>query len=251
MKRLFKQTLPIILIFSGVVLCIRNCKAQGVLLRYNTKVGETLTTNTTITQTMSVQGQEMTTTITMKMDMTTTEKTDSLVTTQAHLKRMTYNTNFMERTVNFDSDHLEDADPSIAANFKRLLERNFEIVFDIYGNVISAPEEYPQEQGVTAIFPKEMVYEGSQWTKDSESEINGIAVQSHGTYTVKKITKKTTELEFIGTVTAENVKGDITGTMLIDNETGSALNATLNMPTTINTAGTTATIMQTITATTE
>lgn len=251
MKKLIKQSIPLVIILIGLTFISSNCKKQGVLLRYNPKMDETVSIKSTIDQIMTIQGQEMTNSITMVMDMTATEKTDSLVTTQAHLKRMTYNTIFMGRTVNFDSDHMEDADPSMAATLKGLLEKNFEIVYDIYGNVISVPEGYPQQQGITAVFPKEMVYEGSQWTRDTESEINGIAALSHGTYTVKKITDKTTELELTGAITAENVEGDISGTMLIDNETGVAITATLNMPTTINTDGTTATIMQTITLTTE
>ena len=251
MKRLIKHTFPVILIFVGLVLTSCNSKKNSVLLRYNTKVGETLTTNTTISQSTSFQGQDMSTLITMKMEMTTTDKTDSLVYTQAQLKEMSYKTSFMGETVSFDSNHMEDADPSVAANFKNLLDRTFDIVFDIYGNIVSAPEDYPQEQGVTAVFPKEMVYVGSQWIRETDNQINGIATHYKGTYTVKKITAKTTELDFAGTVTAETLNGEISGKMLIDNETGISISATLDMPTTISSAGTTLTLMQTITLTTE
>ena len=251
MKRLIKTTLPVILIFIGLALASCNNKSKGVLLRYNTKVGETVILNTAITQSTSFEGEEMSTLITMKMEMTTTDKTDSLVYTQSRLKEMTYKTSIMGETVSFDSNHMEDADPSVAANFQGLLDRTFDIVYDIYGNMVSVPDDYPQEQGVTAVFPKEMVYVGSQWSRETDSQINGITAHSKGTYTVKKITAKTTELDFTGTITAESINGDISGTMLINNETGLPINATMDMPTTISTAGITVTLMQTITITAE
>ncbi len=253
MKRRIKQTLPIILVFVGLALTSSLCKAQGVLLRYNLKVGETVSINTTIDQNMSIMGQEMTTTLTMRMYMTATEKTDSIVTTQAKLKAVTYNANFMGHTVAFDSDHLEDADPSVAESFKGLLDKTFEVVYDIYGNIISAPEEYPQEQGVTAVFPKEMVYEGSQWTRNTKSEINGETAQSVGTYTVKKITEEDTELEITGYINSDSgsIKSDLNGTMLIENETGLPISATLRLPMTITVEGTTMSAMQTISLTSE
>lgn len=251
MKRLIKITLPVILIFVGLALTSCNSKKQGVLLRYNTKVGETIILNTAITQSTDFEGQGMSSLITMKMEMTTTDKTDSLVYTQARLKEMTYKTSIMGETISFDSNHLEDADPSVAANFQGLLEKTFDIVYDIYGNIVSVPDDYPVEQGVTAVFPKEMVYVGSQWSREADSQINGITAHSKGTYTVKRITAKTTELDFTGTITAETINGDISGTMLINNETGLPINATMDMPTTISTAGITVTLMQTITITAE
>lgn len=251
MKRLIKHTLPVILIFVGLALTSCNNKTKGVLLRYNTKVGETITLNTTITQSSDLEGQGMSTLITMKMEMTTTDKTDSLVYTQSRLKEMTYKTSIMGETVSFDSNHMEDADPSVAANFQGLLDRTFDIVFDIYGNVVSAPEDYPQEQGFTAVFPKEMVYVGSQWSRETDNLINGIAAHYKGTYTVKKITAKTTELDLTGTVTADALNGEFSGKMLIDNETGITISASMDMPTTISTAGITVTLMQTITITAE
>lgn len=251
MKRLIKHTLPVILIFVGLALTSCNNKTKGVLLRYNTKVGETITINTTITQSSDLEGQGMSTLITMKMEMTTTDRTDSLVYTQSRLKEMTFKTSIMGETISFDSNHMEDADPSVAANFQGLLDKTFDIVYDIYGNIVSVPEDYPQEQGITAVFPKEMVYVGSQWSRETDSQISGMAAHSKGTYTVKRITAKTTELDFTGTITAENINGDITSTMLINNETGFPISATMDMPTTISTAGITVTLMQTITLTTE
>ena len=96
-----------------------------------------------------------------------------------------------------------------------------------------------------------MVYVGSQWSRETDNQINGLTAHSKGTYTVKSITAKTTELDFTGTITAESINGDINGTMLINNETGLPIRATLDMPTTISTAGITVTLMQTITLTTE
>ena len=253
MKRRIKQALPVILVFVGLALTSSFCKAQGVLLRYNLKVGETISINTTINQNTSIMGQDMTTTMTMKMYMTATEKTDSIVTTQAQLKAMTYNANILGNTVAFDSDHMEDADPSVAASFKELLDKTFDVVYDIYGNIISAPEDYPQEQGATAVFPKEMVYEGSQWTRDTKSEINGEMAHSVGTYTVKKITEKDTELEFTGYINSDSgsIKSDLSGTMLIENETGLPITATMKIPMTMTVEGTPVSMMQTISITSE
>ena len=251
MKQLIRHTLPVILIFVGLALTSCSSKAQGVLLRYNTKVGETVTLNTAITQNTDLEGQGVSTLITTKMEMTTTDKTDSLVYTQSRLKEMTYKTSIMGKTISFDSNHMEDADPSVAANFQSFLDRTFDIVYDIYGNIVSVPDDYPQEQGITAVFPKEMVYVGSQWSRETDSQINGLSAHSKGTYTVKSITAKTTELDFTGTITAESINGDINGTMLINNETGLPIIATLDMPTTISTTGITVTLMQTITLTTE
>lgn len=249
MKKLIKHSIPFVLILIGLTFISSNCKKQGVLLRYNPKVDETVSIKSTIDQIMTIQGQEMTNSITMVMDMTATDKTDSLVTIQAHLKGMTLNSNFMGQTVSFDSNHLEDADPTLASNFMTVLDRTFEIVFDIYGNVISMPEDYPdQSQGFTAIYPKEMVYEGSQWTIETDKEISGMEAHYAATYTVKKIKDTQTELELNGNVSSEMLKGDITGTMTIDNQTGVPVYATMNMPITISGSST---LMQTVTITTE
>lgn len=263
MKKSIKQTLPAILVLIGLAFASCNSGKQespksdtkndsttvqnktdnsvddavtlksssdGILLRYNPKLDETVSIKTTIDQVITVLGQKGTSNITMTMNMTATNKTDSLVTTQAQIKEMSVNSDVMGQKISFDSKHMEDVDPTIAGNFISLIDKTFEIVYDIYGNPVIVPEEYPKEQGVTAVFPKEMVHEGSQWTRDTESEISGMTAHSVATYTVKKINEKTTEIELSGNITADMVMGDMSGTMIIDNETGLPISATIEIP---------------------
>lgn len=228
----------------------QNRDSQGILLRFNPKLGDTILTKTVIEQSITVMGQKGTNNMSMTMSMTATNKTDSLVTIQSRIEEMSLNSDILGQSYSFDSKLIEDVDPELAAPVKDMLEQTFEVVFDIYGNPVIVPEDYPQEQGITAVFPKEMVYVGSQWTRDAENAINGITTHMVGTYTVKKITEKTTEIEFSGTVTAETIKGDATGIMTIDNETGIPITANMVMPMSM-TGDIPMTINQTITMTTE
>ena len=228
----------------------QNRDSQGILLRYNPKLGDTTLAKTVIEQSITVMGQKGTNNMSMTMSMTATNKTDSLVTTQTRIEEVSLNSNILGQSYSFDSKLIEDADAELPAPVKDILEQTFEVVFDIYGNPVIVPEGYPQEQGITAVFPKEKVCEGSQWTRDAENAINGITTHTVGTYTVKKITEKTTEIEFNGTITAETIQGDVTGIMTIDNETGILITATMVMPMTM-TGDIPMTINQTITMTTE
>lgn len=241
MKKHIKQTLPAILIGLAMVLASCNSgqkspksesQSEGILLRYNPKLNETVTIKTVIEQNMSVMGQEGTTTITMMMDMTATEKTDSLVTVVSQMTEMSLNSNIMGQNISFDSKHMEDADPTLASNLNETLQKTFEIVYDIYGNVIQMPEDYPnKDQGFAAVFPKEKVCVGSQWNIENDNTINNLPMHSSATYTVKEITETTTEIEIEGKITSEVVEGDLTGTMTIENETGIPITAEMNMPT--------------------
>lgn len=228
----------------------QNRDSQGILLRYNPKLGDTTLAKTVIEQSITVMGQKGTNNMSMTMSMTATNKTDSLVTTQTRIEEVSLNSNILGQSYSFDSKLTEDADAELPDPIKDILEQTFEVVFDIYGNPVIVPEGYPQEQGITAVFPKEKVCEGSQWTRDAENAINGITTHTVGTYTVKKITEKTTEIEFNGTITAETIQGDVTGIMTIDNETGILITATMVMPMTM-TGDIPMTINQTITMTTE
>lgn len=274
MRKIIKQTLPAILVLIGLAFASCNSGKQespretkngrtktnissndaigsdGILLRYNPKLGDTVLIKTTIEQAITILEQEGNSNISTTMKMTATNKTDSLITIQAKLKEMSMNSDILGQNISFDSKHMEDADPAIASNFMSLLDRTFEVIYDIYGNPVSVPEDYPQEQGVTAVFPKEMVHEGSQWTRDTESVVSDITTHSVATYTVKKIYEKTTEIELSGSITAELIKGDMSGTMIIDNETGLPISAIIEVPTKI-TGDIPMTMNQTITITTE
>ena len=248
MKKLFRQAMPFVLILIG--LSLASCKSdnQGVLLRYNPPLGEPITFVTTMNQSMDLFGQQMTTNMNMTMVMTATEKTDSLITTQARLDEITLTSDVMGQAISFDSKHMEDADPELASSFKDLLGKTFEIVNDIYGKAVSMPEDFPnKDQGFMAIYPKEMIHEGSEWTVEADNEINDMKMHTVMTYTVKKITKEKTEIELVGKIKSEMAKGEITGNMMINNQTGMPKTCELNMP--LKVSG--ATINQTVTMTTE
>ena len=260
MKKLIKQTLPAILI--GLALVLASCntgqksqksetQSEGILLRYNPKLNETVSIKTVIEQNMSVMGQEGTTTITMTMDMTATKKTDSLVTIVSQMKEMSFNSNIMGQNISFDSKHMEDADPILASNINETLQKTFEIVFDIYGNVIQMPEDYPnKDQGFAAVFPKERICVESQWNIENDNIINNLPVHSSATYTVKEITETTTKIEIEGKIASEVVEGELTGSMTIENETGIPITAIMNIPTRF-TMDSSSSIVQTITITKE
>ena len=251
MNKLIKQTWPILLVIIGLALasCNSNKNKEGILLRYNPKVGETVAFKTVIDQSIEVQGQKMKTNISMTMDMTAIDKTDSLVTTQASIEEMCFSSDIMGQTFSFDSKHMDDADPAMAANFKDILGKTYEIVYDIYGNAVSMPEDFPNNnQGISAIFPKEMIYEGSEWTINADQTINDMSVETDATYKVKKIAKETTELELDGKLSSTLVSGTMTGTMIIDNQTGLPKTATLTMPMSMSGVSS---ITQTVTITTE
>lgn len=249
MKKLFKQTMPLVLILIGLAFTSCNSKnkseeqeaqqteaeQQGILLRYNPQIGEPITYTTTIEQSLNFFGQQSTTNMNMIMVTTATEKADTLITAISRLEEMVFSSDMMGQHVSFDSKHMEDADPALASTFKDIIGKEFEIVSDIYGNVVSMPEDFPNnDQGFAAIFPKERIQEGSEWTVENENVINDMEMQTVMTYTVKEITKDRTKIELNGTVKSDMAEGEMTGDMEIDNQLGIPKICKINMPLTIS-----------------
>lgn len=224
MRKNIKQLFPILFILLGLFLSSFNSDKKGVVLRINPELGKTYSYKTIMTQVTFIKGQMISTFTGTTMDMTATEKTDSLVTFQSQATWLKYKQTMMGQTISFDSDHPEETSPQLAktaTNFDKLRAKTFSLVYDVYGNVVSLPEEYPNSnQTFTPIFPKEEVFEGCQWTSESDALINGINTKNVTTYAVKSITDNETEIEITGTIASETMNGTINGNMMLNNKTG-------------------------------
>ena len=110
------------------------------------------------------------------------------------------------------------------------------------------PEDFPNsDQGIAAIFPKEKIHKGSEWTIETDNKVNDMEMHIVMTYTVKEISKEKTNIELNGTVKSDLAEGEMTGDMVIDNSNGIPMNCKINMPLTISGIS----VNQTITITTE
>lgn len=260
MKKFPRIIALVCLVVIGLNLSSCTSSKRSVLLRYNPKLGETISSTVIIKQKVGVDGQSpafpVTTEIIMTMDMTATDKADTLVTTNAQLKSMSFKSSMMGQTMYYDTDHLEELNPESAKILEELKKKTFEIVFDIYGKTISVPEDYPnKDMKFAPILPKEKVSKGSQWTVELDTKINDMEIHSIDTYTVKKITKKETEIEMNGIIASEICSGNLTGNMTIDNETGLTtfwkMTMPLSMTLSANGVPYKSTLLQTITLTIE
>ncbi len=255
MKRNFKIALPILLVFIGFIAMSFTTGNDSVLLRFKPQAGKTMTCQMKSAQIMSmnVQGQSMSNTqnIESKVEITTERLSADSVFCNAKMKSMKFTQNSMGMTMTFDTEHPENASPMLAEamkTFQNAIDKEIQVVFDPLGNALKMPSD--NIPNICAIYPKEAVSVGSQWTADNTQNIGGTDVLMTATYTVTKITKKETTVNIESVIKSDVASGSNTGSMVIDNATGLTKSSTVktNMSLTISEQG--LSIPTTITATT-
>lgn len=101
---------------------------------------------------------------------------------------------------------------------------------DPQGNLIDEDDESTIVQFGSAVIPlpTDPVSVGSTWTSEKTQNINDIKINAKMTYTVKKISKKSIDIDIKGTVESdEDASGSYEGTASLNPETGLITTSTI------------------------
>ena len=254
-----KLLIPFLLIFIG--LSSLSLQAQkSVTLRLNPKQGHTYTINSKAStmNMMEVQGQTMSSTqiAEVKQTFSTKDINEKEITFEGQMDAIKLTVSQLGMTLTYDSEHPENTSPLLADQIKELNEELHKpslSKFDPFGNITDTEEEtgFQQWGNVILPLPTEPVKEGSTWSSEKTQEISNVKINAKMTYQVKKISKKSIEIDITGTVeAADEASGTYEGTASIDPETGlvSKSNIKQNFSMTISEQG--LTIPLTLTGTT-
>ena len=209
---------------------------NGITLRLNPQKDKvyTITSKTTQTTVMKIQGQTMRNNQTVEARQIFIAKEVSTDTTiiATKIEAIKMVVSMMGMNLTYDSDHPENNSPMIADQayeFDRIINKPVYVTFDKLGyNVTPDDVETSQLSNVIIELPEEELHEGSQWNYVKSQNVSDVDINVNMTYTVTKISKKSVDVSFLGTIEAKETNGTYNGTSTIDLQTGIVMTSTIN-----------------------
>lgn len=232
MKKLF-----LIAIVSFVALATMSFTAgKGVTLRLRPSKDKAyvITSKTTQTTAMKIQGQTMRSSQTIEGRQTFTAKEVSANANvfETQIDVITMNISTMGMNMSYDSEHPENTSPMIAdqaKSFDDIIKKPSTITYDELGhNTNSENMEMSQLTNIIIELPEEELKEGSQWNYVKSQKVSDNDVNINMTYTVTGISKKSVELSLTGTIDTKGITGTYNGTASIDPQTGLIMASTIS-----------------------
>ena len=232
MKRIFQ----IAIIAAFALMTLSFTAGDGVTLRLHPQKDKvyTITSKTTQTTTMKVQGQSIRSNQTVDARQIFRAKEVSsdknVFVTKIEAVKMTVSSMGMNLT--YDSEHPENNSPMLtdqAYEIDRIINKPVYVTFDKLGyNTNPDDVETNQLGNVIIELPEEELHEGSQWNYVKSQSVSDVDVNVNMTYTVTKISKKSVDVSFTGTIDAKDISGTYNGTSTIDLQTGIIMASTIN-----------------------
>ena len=231
MKRIFK--IAIVAVFALMTLSFT--AGDGVTLRLHPQKDKvyTITSKTTQTTTMKVQGQSIRSNQTVDARQIFRAKEVSsdknVFVTKIEAVKMTVSSMGMNLT--YDSEHPENNSPMLtdqAYEIDRIINKPVYVTFDKLGyNTNPDDVEMSQLSNVIIVLPEEEVHVGSQWTYVKSQNVSNYDVNVNMTYTVTGISKKSVDVSFTGAINTKDISGTYNGTASINPQTGIVMSGTI------------------------
>lgn len=232
MKRIFQ----IAIIAAFALMTLSFTAGDGVTLRLHPQKDKvyTITSKTTQTTTMKVQGQSIRSNQTVDARQIFRAKEVSsdknVFVTKIEAVKMTVSSMGMNLT--YDSEHPENNSPMLtdqAYEIDRIINKPVYVTFDKLGyNTNQDDVEMSQLSNVIIVLPKEELHVGSQWSVVNSQTVSDIDININMIYTVTSISKKSVELSFSGVIDSKEITGSYEGTSTINPHTGLVMSTTIN-----------------------
>ena len=220
------------LIFLLVAFCTIHVHAQEVLLRYNSKEGDTYKMEMKVKQEV---GTFMAQTTETTMIMKTISVTDTTIVNEMKIDKMSMDMIQGQNIINYDStksdEELDETGKMMKAQLAPVLSAVITTTQDKLGNVkgVSVDPNIPQaaqmtNQSSNTVFPEEAVTIGSTWSDTREE--NGMNIKTN--YTVSSIDANYIDLDITGDVTGMG-NGKLSGKMKLTISSGIPVNSSMQM----------------------
>lgn len=221
---------------------------DDVTLRLKPQQGKTYTINTkaNMMMLMEMQGQTMSQQQSLETRQSFTAKNvtdnETLLETQIEALKMTVSQ--MGMKLEYDSEHPEKTSPLLAgqtADMDKVIKKVETVKYDALGNIIDTLDlEMSQLGAAITQLPEKELTVGSQWDFSKKQSISGTEINAKMTYTVTTISKKSVDVNIIGTVEGSNeITGTYEGTASINLQTGLVMTSSIksNLSMTISEQG--------------
>lgn len=209
---------------------------NGVTLRLRPIKGKTyvIFSKTNQTTTMKVQNQTMRNSQNMDIRQSFTAKevsaSQNVFETQVDAIKMVSTT--MGMTFTYDSDNPQNTSPMIAdqaSEFDKIIKKNSTVTYtDLGHNADPENLEMSQLNNVIIELPEKELHVGDKWDYVKTQSVSNYNVSINMTYTITKISKKSVDVSFSGTIDSKDITGTYDGTSTIDLQTGIVMESTVN-----------------------